>query len=508
MALLGLDDADDVLMERGFYSLLFLGRALGSYCFSNELELYLLGDGLMAVGETPRLNPLKAAALGPLRVIPQEYPNMRTRALDISPVLPGRARNLLLRELLAEFDADCSESAVALRGTNRWVEHFEPLPLCEPPELPQRLCRQGTYLITGGLGQIGLALASYLWSTAEARLVLTSRTALPPEREWQEMLECGDARLQRRLQGILDLRAAGAEVLVEVADAASVDDMERVFAQAEVHFGAVDGLIHAPGLVGESSFATIKDATRADCEDQFRAKIYGVKTLEKVLAQRSLDFCVLCSSLSPILGGLGFSAYAASNLYLDAVAERETVHAIPWLGVNWEGWRFAGEPELGGVGSGVAELGLSPAEGCVAFARLMDAQGLSRIVVSTGDLPQRIAEWIGGERVANTQGMTAEGSRPEMLGMPVEPSTPTEMELLELWRQLLGIDSIGTQDSFFELGGNSLLLTQLVALMRRRFKVDLSLAELFNSPMIADIAAQIDSQRLVFEGADREVGEI
>ena len=392
------------------------------------------------------------------------------------------------------------------------MEHFDPLPLSAPADTPRRLRLQGTYLITGGLGQIGLTLADYLWRTLRANIVLTSRSPLPPEAEWQALVEDANTPgdLRRRLRQIRQLRAAGADVLCAVADVANAVDMERVFEQAEVQFGKINGVIHAAGLVGEASFATIKECERAECEEQFRPKIAGLAALEQVLSERDIDFCLLCSSLSPILGGLGFSAYAASNLYMDAVAERTAATAIPWLGINWEGWHFEDEPDLGGAGAAVAELGLSPEEGCDVFARLMDVTGLNRIVVSTGALERRIAQWVGGfEVVGDESGVfVAQGGRPSLLGEPVDPSTPTEEAMVDLWRRLLGIEAIGAQDNFFELGGNSLLLTQLVALMRRTFQVDLSLAELFNTPTVADIAAQIERQSGLFTDADREVGEI
>jgi phthiocerol/phenolphthiocerol synthesis type-I polyketide synthase E len=512
MALLGLSTEENQLLEQSFYGLLYLGRALGQHCFDSEVDLILLSDGLLAVGDAPALRPGKAVALGPLRVIPQEYPNIHTRALDIVPASEGRGRDALLCAMLAEFSAECTEPAVALRGNNRWVEHFDPLPLSAPADTPRRLRLQGTYLITGGLGQIGLTLADYLWRTLRANIVLTSRSPLPPEAEWQALVEDANTPgdLRRRLRQIRQLRAAGADVLCAVADVANAVDMERVFEQAEVQFGKINGVIHAAGLVGEASFATIKECERAECEEQFRPKIAGLAALEQVLSERDIDFCLLCSSLSPILGGLGFSAYAASNLYMDAVAERTAATAIPWLGINWEGWHFEDEPDLGGAGAAVAELGLSPEEGCDVFARLMDVTGLNRIVVSTGALERRIAQWVGGfEVVGDESGVfVAQGGRPSLLGEPVDPSTPTEEAMVDLWRRLLGIEAIGAQDNFFELGGNSLLLTQLVALMRRTFQVDLSLAELFNTPTVADIAAQIERQSGLFTDADREVGEI
>jgi acyl carrier protein len=164
-----------------------------------------------------------------------------------------------------------------------------------------------------------------------------------------------------------------------------------------------------------------------------------------------------------------------------------------------------------GAGAAVAELGLTPEEGCAAFARIMDVPGLDRVVVSTGNLQHRIEQWVtAGQNTTTQSSIQAHGKRPDLLGTAISPSSPTEMGLADLWQQLLGIEGIGTADNFFELGGNSLVLTQLVALIRRTFQVDLPLQELFSTPTITDIAAQIDAQRVDFDGDDgeRDVGEI
>ena len=503
MGLLGFEGGEADYLQRGFYSLLYLGRALGRHCFTADLELILLSDGLLGAGDPRVLQPAKAAALGPLRVIPQEYPNIAARAIDVSAGTDPQT-------LLAELDAEHGDPAVALRGANRWVEDFAPLPLPAPTGVPQRLREGGTYVITGGLGNIGLALAEYLWQATQANIVLTGRVGLPPEDQWPALAADTDTDelTRQRVDKVMALRQAGAEVLVLATDTADPDAMERAFTEAEKRFGSVQGVVHAAGLVGEESFATIKDCARADCDKQFLPKLGGVAAIEQVLEGRTVDFCALCSSLSPILGGLGFSAYAAANIYLDAVTERGE-GAVPWLDINWEGWRFADEDDAPGAGAGVAELGLTAEEGVAAFARLMHAEGINRVVVSTGPLQQRIAEWIGGQGADGASGaVVAGGDRPAMLGDPIPAGTPTEEALVALWQQLLGIEAIGTQDNFFELGGNSLLLTQLVALMRRGFQVDFSLAELFNTPTVGDIAAQIDGQRDAFADEEREVGEI
>ena len=105
----------------------------------------------------------------------------------------------LVDYLLAEATFDPSPPVIAYRGHSRWEQSFEPAHLNPPPEIAPRLRKRGVYLITGGLGSMGLAFANYLARTVQARLVLTSRTALPPEDEWEKWLSPPEAQIHDRL---------------------------------------------------------------------------------------------------------------------------------------------------------------------------------------------------------------------------------------------------------------------------------------------------------------------
>jgi hypothetical protein len=101
-----------------------------------------------------------------------------------------------------------------------------------------------------------------------------------------------------------------------------------------------------------------------------------------------LDFCLLQSSLSAVLGGPGMSAYAAANAFMDAFAAGQNrVSATPWLSVNWDGWSF------GEAGRG-AELAMTPAEGAQAFGHVLSLAEIGQVIVSTGDLEARLELWV------------------------------------------------------------------------------------------------------------------
>lgn len=478
-------DEDAALLDAGFYALLALGQSLGRRVFSESITIDVIADRVLPAGEAC-VHAASAAVLGPLRVLPQEYPNLQCRMIDVvAPQAGSQAdwqRTRLLDALVAELGA--KERAVALRASGRWVESFDPH-LLPPADCKGRIQARadGVYLITGGLGNIGLTLAKRIAQRAQGvHLVLTSRQAQ-------------DALSAERLGGVRELEALGATVNVARVDVTDARAMAALVAEIEQERGPIRGVIHAAGVVGQASFATVGDSTRAVCETQFAPKLAGARVLEQVLGERELDFCLLCSSLSPILGGLGFAAYAAANACLDAYAiEHNRRHPTRWISVNWEGWRFDGDLAPDGAGAAVAELGLRPEEGADAFERILAAPEFDRIVQSTGALGERLRQWVemAPQPAADRP---ARHARPAMLGAYVAPQGATAKEVARLWENLLGIDGIGAEDRFFDLGGNSLLLTQLLGQIRKAFRLELSLTALFERPTIADMASLIDAAR-------------
>ena len=488
---------DAARLARGFHAVLALGRAIGARWFSESLQLTVVGDGLFDAGDAPP-NAAAAAVMGPLKVLPQEYSNLRTRAVQVPAACAGASpvshSAPAIERLLAELVSG-TEPAVALVGGRRRVEVFTPiaLPAAEDEERTPSLRPGGLYLLTGGTGRIGITLARRIAQRAPgARLLLTSRSGID-----------GDAR---RSAEVAALRSLGAEVRVVQVDVRDADAMSAAIDAAERDFGPLRGVIHAAGVVGTASFATVGESTREFCEAQFAPKLSGTRALEAALGVRELDFCMLCSSLSPILGGLGFAAYAGANAALDAFgAAHNATGAVRWQVVNWEGWSFDEEDALaaaGRPGAAMAELGLAAEEGAEAFERLLRAPWLERVVLSTADLGRRMRQWVTLDSgVAPAPG--AGHARPEGIGDYVAPTGELELGLAGLWQGLLGIDGIGSEDSFFALGGNSLLLTQLLAQIRKRFRLELSLASLFERPTIAAMAELIAQAR-----DDREEGEL
>ena len=491
------------VQELGFYSLLYLAQALKKQMTGGEVQMWVLTNQMQSVSGESVVCPDKATVLGPCRVISQELPHVRCRSIDI--VLPeagGWQRNRLMRHLLAEFEDDGFALAVAYRDNQRWVQAYEPTKVKRTAAFAAGLRQGGIYLITGGMGYIGLVLGEFLARSVQARLVLTSRSPFPPRAQWDEWLATReeDDGISKKIRKIRALESHGAEVLVLSADVADLTQMEAVIGEAERTFGPLNGVIYAAGVTGELAFRMLEESDEALCEQHFRPKMHGLFVLEQVLDGRDLDFCLLTSSLSPILGGLGFFAYSAANHFLDAfVHDHNRRNRVPWISVNWDGWQLEEDQKIHGqAGASISDLLIAPAEGVELLQRILAMGEVNQIVVSTGDLQERIDKWVDRKAVQERDECERAGdavyyARPALTEEYAEPCTETERRLCGMWEQFFRIERIGVQDDFFELGGDSLKAISVVSAIHKDFQVEIGLPAFFNMPNIQQLSAYIDA---------------
>jgi phthiocerol/phenolphthiocerol synthesis type-I polyketide synthase E len=264
-------------------------------------------------------------------------------------------------------------------------------------------------------------------------------------------------------------------------------------------FGALHGVLHAAGVLhGASILVPLREVGREGSEEQFRPKIHGTRVLEKVLRGRPLDFCLLFSSNAAVLGGLGFTAYAAGNLFLDSfAAEHNRRSPIPWISVNWDGWPYGDASRASGSPKTSLDLyAMTRAEAIEAFERAVQ-WGRGQVVVSTGDLTARLARWIAREDLAAQARSDLSGKKPELHPRPhlatdyVAPRDALEQSLAAIWQELLGIAQIGVNDNFFELDGHSLLATQIISRVREVCQVELPIKAIFEAPTIGGLAEAV-----------------
>jgi acyl transferase domain-containing protein/acyl carrier protein len=502
-----LDDAH----SRGFLSLLYLAQALARAESKAPVRMVVVTSGTQDVVGGDLTSPEKATVLGPCRVIPQEMAHVACQAIDIE-VQSGLAGNrALARLVIAELVTGQADAVVAYRKGHRWVNTVEPTRM-EPANGNLPLESRGVYLVTGGLGGIGLALARHLAERWKARLVLTGRSPVPPREEWSARVDSADAGTRQRIRDLVELEALGGEVLYVTADVARPEQMKAAVLAARERFGPIRGVVHAAGLPG-GGVIPLKEAEAA--ARVMAPKLQGTVALEEALAGEPLDFFVLCSSIAALLGGFGQVDYCGANAFLDAYAR--------WAGaplrgrrvsINWDAWREVGmavNTPVTGVLQALRDVqlkvGIAPAEGIDAFTRILGS-GLPQVAVFTMDLRPGLAKQLLGRRAstAATPGEVASASEAPAASVPETTGGEMERLVAQSWEKILGRKNIGADDNFFELGGDSLSALQVIAALKARLGREVPIVTFFEAPTVSLLAKALAPERE--EKANEAVAEV
>jgi myxalamid-type polyketide synthase MxaE and MxaD len=283
--------------------------------------------------DRPRVSVDAAAAWGAGRVVAEEHPEFWGGLVDLDPAA-GDAANAdwLARELLGAG----GESQVAWRSGERFTlrlqnlggEAGEPQPMAWRPD--------AAYLLTGGLGGVGLHVSAAMVAQGARRLVMLGRSALPERSQWAAVP--ADSLAGRRITAIRALESAGASVHLlqaDVADAQSLEQaLQRYTAEA---WPPIRGVIHAAGTT--ENHLVLQTDPQAFAR-VVAPKLDGALHLDRLLPD--LDAFILFSSVSATIGWPGMANYAAANAGLDALACDRRARGLPGLSIQWGPWEDTG----------------------------------------------------------------------------------------------------------------------------------------------------------------------
>ncbi len=490
------------VLEKSFYSPMALAQAMGEVDLAEACQLIAVSNELQDVTGTETICAEKAVIIGPSRVIAQEYPMLSARSVDIAIPANEHQRRTLITHLLGEVLTPTKEPVVALRRTGRWLLTFDPVHIPEQPVEATPLRQGGTYLITGGLGGIGLAMASYLAHVLQANLVLTSRSGLPAREQWEQIVqEKGSEKgVGRQIAQVLALEALGSSVLPLAADTASIAQMDAAVQQTLEAYGTLHGVIHAAGL---PAVGLMQNKTAEQAASVMAPKLEGTQALEHAVRDCELDFLVFFSSITSVTGGgPGQIDYCAGNAFMDAYTWQQVNARRRTISINWGEWQWnAWDSGLSGYDEETQaffranrqNFGISFEDGAEALQRIL-AQPFPEVIVSTQDF--NVISQLSRTHTAATaleqfhQARRERHERPPMRNEYAAPQSDLERTIVGVWENILGIDGIGVRDNFFDLGGNSLIGIELITQVRKALHMQtLPSYVLYEAPTVEAMAA-------------------
>jgi acyl transferase domain-containing protein/acyl carrier protein len=435
--------------RRTFVSAIQLAQSLDRRFHIEPINIIFVTEPSGPIAGTEDYAIEKASLAVAATVISQEYPYLSCRVIE--------AHEPDLAALMRELTGLQTPVVRALFGAERFVRAYEPLELQSVTDCV-RLTNKGHYAVLGGTGLIGRAIAQYLAQTSNATLTLIARRPAP------ESL-------------VSSLHIGGSKILSLQADVSVPHELIAALRTAENTFGEIRGVFHAAGVVGDAAYRLISELDEHSLFEQLMAKARGLQALDDTLRGRSCDFCVVVSSLSPMLGGIGLCGYAAVSAYVDAFVEAQARYGsgVRWTSINWEGWQKDDRAPVGQM--------VTREQGQDSLHRVLSHSYLPRVLIARGDWERRRRDAMPQLKGAQP-GRRAMASRSGMQ----RAMNPIEIRIASIWREVLGLEEVGIDENFFDLGGDSLLATRVAARLRNVFQMQLSLRILLNAKTITQLA--------------------
>ncbi|HEX4355251.1 MAG TPA: SDR family NAD(P)-dependent oxidoreductase, partial [Polyangiales bacterium] len=391
--------------ELTFDSLFHLMRAFGTESVVKPMHLSVVTTGAIRLMAEPLPHPEQALVKGIVQVIPRESPNLSATWVDLPQ--PRRVRSWLragqldnLEELSGWLENEArsqrKSGTIAYRDGRRFEQDHEPAPRTAANST-SRLRERGVYVITGGLGGIGLAIARHLATQHRARLILLGRHPLPPREQWAEVA-ASDRAIARRVRAVMELEASGAEIEVASVDVGDLDAMRNALEQARRRFGRIDGAFHAAGVLDDRLIAL---KSLADANQILRPKVDGTVVLDRLGHEFGLELLVLFSSTSVLIGPPGQADYVAANAFMDAYAESRRGRPGPLtVAIQWGVWRDVGMAAEAARAMGAVASTRTPSkiQGAFFDTRLDAADGG---VILEGRHDARQTWWLNDHRLSD-----------------------------------------------------------------------------------------------------------
>jgi acyl transferase domain-containing protein/acyl carrier protein/predicted O-methyltransferase YrrM len=485
----------EIANQQGCGATLHLIQALVKAELSEPPSLWLVTQGAIPVRiqaqnskiENPSLAQSSLWGMG--KVIALEYPELNCVRVDLDPQTKGTEAQTLFEEIWSKSQED----QVALRDNARYVarlvrSEIKPLKIdCDNSYFHD----DSTYLITGGLGDLGLLVASFLVEKHGVKyLALVGRRPVRSEVNSQ----------------LMALEEAGAKVVILQADVSKIEQVAKVLADIEQSLPPLRGIIHAAGVLDDG---VLSSQNWQRFENVLAPKVQGAWNLHTLTKEFPLDFFVLFSSASSLLGYQAQANHAAANTFLDALAYYRQAQGLAGLSINWGAWseigaaakRKAGERmEMQGIGT------IAPHQGLQILEQLFSQSATQIGVVPINWSQFLLTQWgslpffnhfkqVKAQTVSKQEINFVE----QLKAMPAkEQRTHLITHVQSQVANVLGSNAspIEAQQGFFDFGFDSLTSIELRNRLQKSLGCSLPSTVLFSHPTVEELVEYLASDVL------------
>lgn len=509
------------LINEGFFDIINLIKGMSKCNFNDKYDLIIISENANIVSHHEKqIIPENAMVLSVGKVIEQEYPNINCSALDIE-------YDTLISKIVDEvLTSNNKDYLVAYRNNVRYVQQLNSVSIEASKTTPLR--NNGTYVITGGTGGIGLEIAKDISKQVKCNIVLISRHGFPPESCWNELKE--KSEYQQSIIYFKEIRNNGCNLDIISCDITNFQATENTFNRIRTKYHEINGIYHAAGVMG-AGYILRKD--KKDAMSVLGPKVFGIRAIDNATMNDQIDFVVLFSSAVIVVGEAGQSDYVAANAFLNSYADYRNMKGKNTIVINWGSWQSAGMSVKSGTNIDSISKAI-PTEKAVGGLNQILAHGLKNVLVGelntsmdlikissyakievSEELIQGLKKAYEKNEPFNQNNLSIDSGHFVMIpqsdkkknikyeqglihhvkltGDPKDSYTDTELNIGDIYRETLGYDTINVYDNFFAMGGDSIMLAIMNNKVKEIYSHELVIANYFEHSTIRSLADYIDS---------------
>jgi acyl transferase domain-containing protein/acyl carrier protein len=479
----------DIGLTNGAYDVFLLAKALSDIKGSNALNLIIITKNAYEITKKESyLDPCGSALCGLAKVISNEYPAVISRCIDIED-------STQIIDLKNEIMNGSTHYIAAYRDGQRFLQELGVCDIESYGERDFKLVKDGTYIITGGLGGLGLEVALSIASKEKVNIVTISRMDITAKTNANNQLDNQNEKSYKKLQKIKEIESLGSSITMYQGDVCDYKRLEEIFNEVRSRTGMINGVIHCAGVAGDG-FIMNKDIQKF--KEVISPKVYGTWNLYKLTEKDHLDCFVTFSSITSIIGESGQSDYTAANAYLDTFVYLRNKKYKNTLNINWPAWKKVGMAFDFGVSEREDLFSpIIPSDALSLFHKAL-THNVDSVIIGKMDFAEaakmrlffNLSKHLANK--GNSSKPKTNDAKNEITLRITDYSNnqdnSIETRIAAIWAEVLGIKSLSLFDRFHDLGGNSIFAVDVYSKLDKEFPSIFSLSDIFKYPTVKQMS--------------------
>ncbi|MDR0268843.1 SDR family NAD(P)-dependent oxidoreductase [Paenibacillus sp.] len=473
----------DQEFNNGMVSARRMIKAIVNNGYAASISIYfVIKNAFHVAGNEKIINPYSAALCGYGKSIEKEYPNLKVRCIDVDD-------GFYLDDIWDTIQSFEWPYQIAIRDSQKYIEKIDVLEIDQSETQVFQWEEDGAYIITGGTGGIGIAMAQSLLDLG-IHIALISRN--------------GETGSNTEALSLLKKQAesSGGSLQVYIADITDKTQITNALHEIRERFNRIHGVIH---LAGAADDAYIMNKEDEEANKVLKPKMIGTWLVDQLTRQDDLQFFILSSSISSMLGEAGQADYTAANVFQDSYCDYRNSQGLNTICFNWPAWKDIGIASRFNIQDGVF-YSLTATQAMQAFHRVIGSpykrvivgrMNMQIISANYDSIPLRLSDTLMKAMQPVAKKDHLKSNHKKALVTNERQRTMTTLERVkQIWMDLFESENIDINMSFSDMGGDSIMATYLLKEIDKEFPGQVDIASVFNYPTISKLSDFIESKQV------------